>query len=78
MVYQPLLTCTIFIRAPANYRVVHLVILVLVPNIMLVWRQTQVMALKYVLVDLQKWGLVECCLRLMHSVHCKHMKQLVC
>ena len=27
IVYQPLLTCTIFIRAPANYRVVHLVIL---------------------------------------------------
>ena len=26
IVYQPLLTCTIFIRAPANYRVVHLVI----------------------------------------------------
>ena len=24
--YQPLLTCTIFKRAPANYRVVHLVI----------------------------------------------------
>ena len=27
IVYQPLITCTIFIRAPANYRVVHLVIL---------------------------------------------------
>ena len=26
IVYQPLLACTIFIRAPANYRVVHLVI----------------------------------------------------
>ena len=26
ILYQPLLTCTIFIRAPANYRVVHLVI----------------------------------------------------
>merc|ERR1712173_328860 len=30
IVYQPLLTCTIFKRAPANYRVVHLVILVFV------------------------------------------------
>ena len=29
IVYQPLLTCTIFIRAPANYRVVHLVIFLL-------------------------------------------------
>ena len=28
IVYQPLLTCTIFIRAPANYRVVHLVIFI--------------------------------------------------
>ena len=26
--YQPLLTCTILIRARANYRVVHLVILI--------------------------------------------------